>query len=75
MKDPLLGRIFLLIFRPSIKSKIKAMTKFQKNSLVWFVIYLVVLGSVILSTSSCRAGYGCRGNQSWGKMVSRINRP
>jgi NhaP-type Na+/H+ or K+/H+ antiporter len=29
------------------------MNKFQKQSLVWFVIYLVVLGSVILSTSSC----------------------
>jgi len=72
MKDPLLGRIFLLIFRPSIKSKIKVMTKFQKYSLVWFVIYVVF---VMILLSSCRTGYGCRGNQSWGKMVSRINRP
>ena len=41
------------------------MTKFQKDSLVWFVIYLVVLGSVILFTSSCsvarQGGYGCPG--------------
>lgn len=75
MRKPLLGRLLFCIFRPSIKS-IKAMTKFQKNSLVWFVIYMVVLGTVIFSTSSCaRKGYGCRGNQSWGKMVWRNNRP
>jgi hypothetical protein len=44
------------------------MTKFQKNSLVWFVIYLVVLGSVILFTSSCTVsrGLGCYGpQQGW----------
>lgn len=29
------------------------MTKFQKSSLVWFVIYVVVLGAVIFSMSSC----------------------
>ena len=29
------------------------MTKFEKQSIVWFIVYLVVLGSVILSTSSC----------------------
>jgi hypothetical protein len=42
------------------------MTKFEKQSLVWFVIYLVVLGSVILLTSSCTAtrGVGCPGQGS-----------
>jgi hypothetical protein len=29
------------------------MTKFQKSSLAWFVIYVVVLGAVIFSASSC----------------------
>jgi hypothetical protein len=29
------------------------MTKFEKQSLVWFVIYVVVLGALILLTSSC----------------------
>ena len=73
MRKPLLGRLLFCIFRPSIKS-IKAMTKFQKNSLVWFVIYMVVLGAVIFSTSSCaRKGYGCRGNESWKHLERRIN--
>jgi predicted small secreted protein len=42
------------------------MTKFEKQSIVWFVVYLVVLGSVILSTSSCTTtrGYGCPGQGS-----------
>jgi hypothetical protein len=25
--------------------------------------------------TSCKTGYGCRGNQSWDKMVKRNNRP
>jgi hypothetical protein len=29
------------------------MKKYQKQSLVWFIIYVVVLGAVILLTSSC----------------------
>ena len=37
--------------------KLTVMKKFEKQSLVWFVIYLLVLGSVILSTSSCRTTY------------------
>ena len=42
------------------------MNKFKKQSLVWFVVYLVVLGSVILSMTSCTAtrGYGCPGQGS-----------
>ena len=36
------------------------------------VIMIIVLG-LLSSMTSCRAGYGCRGNQSWGKMVNRIN--
>ena len=49
------------------------MNKFQKQSLVWFIIYVVVLGAVILSTSSCRTGYGCKGRESWNHMIRRIN--
>jgi len=35
---------------------------------------LVLLGSIAIFGSSCRTGYGCRGNQSWDKMVRRNNR-
>lgn len=38
-----------------LNQKLKIMKKFEKQSLVWFVIYLVVLGAVIFSTSSCTA--------------------
>ena len=49
------------------------MTKFQKNSLVWFVIYLVVLGSVILFTSGCYSGrVGCPVNAQRGFGHGRI---
>ena len=49
------------------------MTKFQKQSLVWFVIYLVVLGSVILSTSSCTTGrVGCPINAASGFGPGRM---
>ena len=30
---------------------------------------------VVFTMTSCRTGYGCRGNQSWNKMVYRNNRP
>ena len=33
----------------------------------------VIIGLALLS--SCRTGYGCRGNESWNHMVKRINRP
>jgi hypothetical protein len=35
-----------------------------------------ILAVIILATilSSCKtSGYGCKGNESWGKMVRRIN--
>jgi len=35
---------------------------------------LVLLGSIAIFGSSCRAGYGCHGNQSWDKMTRRNNR-
>lgn len=35
-------------------------------------VALIVI--ILASLSSCRAGYGCHGNQSWGKMTSRNNR-
>ena len=45
------------------------MKKWQEQSLLWFIIYLVVLGSVILLISSCTVsgrGYGCPGpQQGW----------
>jgi hypothetical protein len=37
------------------------------------ILAIVLLGLIISLLSSCRTGYGCRGNQSWGRMVRRIN--
>jgi hypothetical protein len=34
-----------------------------------------ILFSVLLSSCGTRNGYGCKGNQSWDKMVRRNNRP
>jgi hypothetical protein len=34
---------------------------------------VIVLGLIVATLSSCRTGYGCKGNQSWNKMVRRIN--
>ena len=35
-------------------------------------IFVVIILITILS--SCKtSGYGCKGNESWGKMVRRIN--
>jgi len=33
-----------------------------------------LLGFIAIFGSSCRAGYGCHGNQSWDKMTRRNNR-
>jgi len=30
---------------------------------------------LLFAMTSCRTGYGCKGNQSWGKMERRINSP
>jgi len=36
---------------------------------------IVALVLLVLVGTSCRTGYGCRGRESWGHMVKRINRP
>lgn len=38
-------------------------------------IFVVILAGLIISSlSSCRtSGYGCKGKESWGRMVKRIN--
>lgn len=47
------------------------------NAVKLVAFAVVLLGLVIATLSSCstRNGYGCRGNQSWDKMVRRINSP
>ena len=46
------------------------MKKYQKQSLVWFVIYVVVLGAVIMGTSSCSSTkIGCP--DTWNKVGYR----
>jgi hypothetical protein len=47
-------------------------------SLVKLIAFaIVLLGLVVATLSSCgtRNGYGCKGNQSWDRMVRRINSP
>jgi hypothetical protein len=39
------------------------------------VVSIIVISLVVISFSSCRTGYGCRGRESWSGMVKRINRP
>jgi hypothetical protein len=39
------------------------------------VLSLTALAIFVLTFSSCRtSGYGCKGRESWGGMVKRINR-
>jgi PBP1b-binding outer membrane lipoprotein LpoB len=38
-------------------------------------ITAVILLALIFSSCSTRSGYGCKGRESWGNMVKRINRP
>jgi len=45
------------------------------NAVKLVAFAVVLLGLLIATLSSCRSGYGCHGNQSWDKMVRRINRP
>jgi hypothetical protein len=43
-----------------------------------FLLGIIIGGALmfLLSTlTSCKAGYGCHGTQSWKKMERRINRP
>lgn len=44
-------------------------------SFIWFNV-IMLTAILILFMSSCRtSGYGCKGKESWGKMVKRINKP
>lgn len=45
------------------------------NKLRMFFLGLILTGLAISLLSSCRTGYGCKGNQSWKQMERRINRP
>jgi len=47
------------------------------NAVKMLMIAVVLLGLVIATLTSCgtRNGYGCKGNQSWDRMVRRINSP
>jgi hypothetical protein len=40
---------------------------------VFLAIAIVSLLAVFLTSCSSRGGYGCRGRESWGHMVRRIN--
>ena len=61
-----------------MKYKIIFMKKISyENAVKLIAIAIVLLGLIVATLSSCgtRNGYGCKGNQSWNKMVRRINIP
>jgi hypothetical protein len=35
----------------------------------------ILLASILMASCTTRNGYGCKGNQSWERMVRRINSP
>jgi uncharacterized membrane protein len=39
------------------------------------IIAISIMLIIFMSSCSSRNGYGCHGNQSWNKMVRRINAP
>jgi hypothetical protein len=44
------------------------------NKVRMFFTVLILIGLLIATLSSCgTSGYGCKGNQSWNKMVRRMN--
>jgi hypothetical protein len=47
------------------------------NAIKLLAVAIVLLGLIVATLSSCgtRNGYGCKGNQSWDRMVRRINSP
>lgn len=54
-----------------IKTNMKKLETFLSGLIVGGIICML-----IFALTSCRTGgYGCRGNQSWNKMVWRNNRP
>ena len=47
----------------------------KTNQMKKTILTLLAIAIVAITFSSCRTGYGCRGNQSWGRMIQRINSP
>jgi hypothetical protein len=41
------------------------------GALIVFFSFIIVI--IFMTSCSSKNGYGCRGNQSWNKMVKRIN--
>lgn len=46
----------------------------MKKQLITLTMATILL-TIIFSSCSTRNGYGCKGRESWGNMVKRINRP
>ena len=49
------------------------MKDYEKQDLILFTLLIIAALILVFSVSSCRTGYGCRGNESWNHMVRRIN--
>lgn len=43
--------------------------------LVQTILILILLTAILTSCAGSRNGYGCKGRESWNKMVRRINSP
>ena len=60
--------VFALIIEP------KASERQQISGLSILIMGAVIAFIITVGTSCSRNGYGCKGNQSWEKMVKRNNR-
>lgn len=48
----------------------------NKYTFIKIALIAITLGCLAMFTmSSCRAGYGCKGRESWNHMTRRINSP
>jgi hypothetical protein len=47
----------------------------MKKQLTTLSMATILLTIILSSCNATRNGYGCKGRESWGNMVKRINRP
>ena len=49
--------------------------KKKKISAIKTICALILLACIVLTSCGTRGGYGCKGNQSWNKMIYRNTKP
>lgn len=50
-------------------------TRRQQTKVLWLIFVIVGAAFLLMMTSCKTSEYGCKGKDSWGKTVKRINRP